>query len=84
MVGFGRASGDGIYRAVLWDVVVNNDHQGLGIGSKIVDALLNARSMKNAERIYLMTTNCEDFYKVVGFKDVNEQKLMVFKKAEFN
>ena len=31
LVGFGRASSDGIYRAVLWDVVVDEGHQGRGI-----------------------------------------------------
>ncbi len=79
MVGFGRANSDGVYRAVLWDVVVRNDNQGLGIGRKVVEALLNSKSMKNVERIYLMTTNCEDFYKVAGFNYVSEQKLMILK-----
>ena len=32
LVGFGRATSDGIYRAVLWDVVIPEDLQGKGLG----------------------------------------------------
>jgi ribosomal protein S18 acetylase RimI-like enzyme len=35
LVGFGRASSDGLFRAVLWDVVVDKDHQGRGLGRRI-------------------------------------------------
>jgi GNAT superfamily N-acetyltransferase len=40
LVGFGRASSDGIYRAVLWDVVVAGDLHGQGLGRRVVEALL--------------------------------------------
>ena len=36
LIGFGRATSDKIYRAVLWDVVVEKSHQKIGIGKKIV------------------------------------------------
>ncbi len=36
MVGFGRATSDGIHRAVLWDVVVAGDLQGRGLGRRVV------------------------------------------------
>ena len=39
MVGFGRATTDGIYRAVLWDVVVAGDLQGKGLGRKVIASL---------------------------------------------
>ena len=79
LVGFGRATSDGIYRAVLWDVVVQNDHQSLGVGGKIVESLLDSKSIKAVERIYLMTTNCEDFYRSIGFDYVNKQKLFLLR-----
>ena len=81
MVGFGRATSDGIYRAVLWDVVVPSDLQGLGIGRKVIEALLNSTSLKDVERIYLMTTNCQDFYQLLGFNYVKNQKLMMVEKS---
>ena len=67
MVGFGRATSDGIYRAVLWDIVVAGDLQGRGLGRKVVEALLSTSAIKNVESVYLMTTNSAEFYKQLGF-----------------
>ena len=77
LVGFGRASSDGVYRAVLWDVVVKDKLQGHGNGRLIVEALLNHDAIKNTERIYLMTTNQLGFYEQIGFKHNINQKLMI-------
>ena len=40
LVGFGRATSDGVFRAVLWDVVVAEAQQGQGLGRRIVEELL--------------------------------------------
>ncbi len=77
LVGFGRASSDGVYRAVLWDVVVPEDLQGQGLGRSLVEALLNARTLRSVERVYLMTTNSSGFYEQLGFELVNQQRLML-------
>lgn len=76
LVGFGRATSDGIYRAVLWDVVVTQEHQGLGLGRSIVEALLQAPCLAGNERVYLMTTTSSGFYERLGFRGVESQKLM--------
>ena len=60
-MGFGRATSDGFSRAVLWDIVVAGDLQGGGLGRKVVEEIINMRTVKNVERIYLMTTNSSDF-----------------------
>ena len=36
LIGFGRATSDLVFRAVLWDVVVASDRQGLGFGKLII------------------------------------------------
>ena len=77
LVGFGRASTDGIYRAVLWDIVVAGDLQGRGLGRQVVEALLSAPSLRNVERLYLMTTNSAGFYHQLGFRNVDPQQLMI-------
>jgi len=82
LIGFGRASSDGIYRAVLWDVVVANNFQGIGYGRLIVEALISNKSLKNTEKIYLMTTNQEGFYIQLGFTTETTQKLMKIEKRE--
>ena len=77
IVGFGRATTDGIYRAVLWDIVVADDLQGKGLGSKVVNALLTAPSIKTVEKIYLMTTHSKEFYLQIGFRECSEQNLLI-------
>ena len=77
LVGFGRASSDGIYRAVLWDVVVAGDLQGRGLGRQVVEALLNAPMVKEAERVYLMTTKSSGFYQQIGFNSAQPQELLI-------
>jgi N-acetylglutamate synthase-like GNAT family acetyltransferase len=77
LVGFGRASSDGVCRAVLWDVVVAGDLHGQGLGRQVVQALLAAPALQRVERIYLMTTNSAGFYEQLGFEQVESQKLLL-------
>jgi len=77
MVGFGRATSDEVYRAVLWDIVVDKKHQKNGLGKIIVDTILKNKLISKAERIYLMTTSCEKFYSKMGFLPEKEQTLMM-------
>jgi N-acetylglutamate synthase-like GNAT family acetyltransferase len=76
LVGFARATSDGIYRAVLWDVVIPEDLQGKGLGRLLVEALMSSPQLRDVERIYLMTTNGAGFYKQLGFQEVAGQRLM--------
>ena len=80
LIGFGRATSDYSFRAVLWDIVVANDLQGNGYGKDIVQALLNAKAIKKAKKIYLMTTEGSKFYQQFGFQIVKKQNLMLLKK----
>ena len=80
IIGFGRATSDEIYRAVLWDIVVADDLQGKGLGRQVVESLLEMPRIKNVERIYLMTTNSKAFYKQLGFKECDQQNLLVKQK----
>ena len=77
IVGFGRALTDGIYRGVLWDIVIDQNHQGKGFGTLIVKNLLSSRKIKNTQKIYLMTTNKKLFYSQFDFKEVNSQNLLI-------
>ena len=77
LVGFGRASSDRVFRAVLWDVVVAGDHQGRGLGRQLVEALLADPALAAVERVYLMTTNSAGFYHQLGFEQMDQQKLML-------
>ena len=76
LIGFGRATTDKSFRAVLWDVVVDKQYENLGIGKKILEAILKNPSISKVERIYLMTTSCSEFYLKQGFIIETNQTLM--------
>ena len=77
IVGFCRALTDGIYRGVLWDIVIDQNHQGKGFGTLIVKNLLSSKKIKNTKKLYLMTTNKKLFYSQFNFKEVTSQDLLV-------
>jgi N-acetylglutamate synthase-like GNAT family acetyltransferase len=67
MIGFARATSDGVYRATIWDVVIHPEYQGAGLGRKLVQTVLSHPHMCRVERIYLMTTHQQSFYQRIGF-----------------
>ena len=77
IVGFGRALSDGIYRGVLWDVVIDQNHQGKGYGRLVINTLLSSKKLRNTKRIYLMTTNRKSFYSQLDFEEVFSQSLLI-------
>jgi citrate lyase synthetase len=77
IVGFGRALTDGIYRGVLWDIVIDQNHQGKGFGKLIVKKLLSSKKVKETKKLYLMTTNKKLFYSQFDFKEVTSQDLLI-------
>jgi ribosomal protein S18 acetylase RimI-like enzyme len=82
LVGFGRASSDGVFRAVLWDVVVAKEHQGQGVGRQLLEQLLGAPTLQGVERVYLMTTQSAGFYEQLGFHTHHGQQLMLLMSNE--
>ena len=77
IVGFGRALTDGVYRGVLWDVVIDQNYQGKGLGTIIIKNLLSSKEIKNTKKLYLMTTNKKLFYSQFNFKEVTSQNLLI-------
>ena len=83
LIGFGRATSDLVFRAVLWDIVIASNRQGLGFGKLIIEAILTDKKIKSVEKIYLMTTNCSEFYKQLGFKLNTKQSLLLINKNKY-
>lgn len=76
LIGSARATSDGIYRATIWDVVIDAEYQGLGLGRKLVETLISHPLLNRVERIYLTTTHQQKFYQRIGFVE-NETTTMV-------
>ena len=79
ILGFGRALSDGVYRSILWDIVIDHNYQGKGYGKLIVNSILESKKIKQSEKIYLMTSNQKDFYYQIGFNQVYSQNLLIKK-----
>lgn len=80
MIGFCRGISDGVYRATIWDVVIDKNYQGLGLGRKLVETALSHPLMSRVERVYLMTTYQQKFYERIGFQE-NQTTTMVLQNA---
>jgi len=67
LIGFGRAITDGIYRALLDDIVIDKNYRNKGLGGQIIDKLMDR--LKNIEEVFLNTgEHLEKFYQKFGFK----------------
>ncbi|MEM9213289.1 MAG: GNAT family N-acetyltransferase [Cyanobacteria bacterium P01_F01_bin.150] len=78
LIGFARATSDGVYRATIWDVVIHPTYQGEGLGRKLVETVLMHPHVRNAERVYLMTTHQQEFYKCIGFEENSTTTMVLF------
>jgi N-acetylglutamate synthase-like GNAT family acetyltransferase len=78
LIGHARATSDAIYRATIWDVVIDPDYRGTGLGRKLVQTVLAHPQVCNVERVYLMTTHQQKFYEHIGFEQNSSSTLVLF------
>jgi ribosomal protein S18 acetylase RimI-like enzyme len=78
LIGFARATSDGIYRATIWDVVIHPHYQGAGLGRKLVQTVLSHPHVSNVERVYLMTTHQQSFYDRIGFQPNSSTTMVLY------
>ena len=80
LVGFGRVLTDYVYRASIWDVIVDKDYQGQDIGTQIMEHILHHPDLKRVDLFWLCTRDKQAFYEKLGFSS-NEQTGMVWIRA---
>jgi N-acetylglutamate synthase-like GNAT family acetyltransferase len=81
LIGFARATSDGVYRATIWDVVIHPDYRGTGLGSKLVETVLSHPRMNRVERVYLMTTHQQKFYEKIGFEQNSSTTMVIHNRS---
>jgi len=68
LVAFARATGDKVFNATVWDVVVRPSHQRLGLGQLVMAALLKELDSYKIPLVTLYADPGTDgFYKRFGF-----------------
>lgn len=84
LIGFARATSDGVYRATIWDVVIHPDYRGAGLGQKLVETVLSHPHVNRVERVYLMTTHQQRFYERIGFEPNTSTTLVLFNQSQLS
>ena len=77
VVGCGRVLTDYVYRASIWDVIVDGRYQGQEIGTEIINRILSHSTLQRVELIWLCTRDKQAFYETLGF-NAKEQTGMVW------
>lgn len=67
LVGFARVLTDSVYRATLWDVVVDVPYQGRGVGEGLMAHVLAHPVLARVEKFWLNTRDKHKFYERFGF-----------------
>ncbi len=82
LIAFTRVITDFVYRAMVFDVIVKPTHRKMGLGAKLMDALVNHPKLQAIESLSLgCLPNMIPFYERWGFTDdVGEMKFMRRKK----
>ncbi|KKD39208.1 MAG: GNAT family N-acetyltransferase [Limnoraphis robusta] len=78
LIGFARVLTDYIYRAVIWDVMVDEAYQKQGLGQTLIQSILEHPQLQSIEAFLLVCLpETIPFYEKLGFtSDVGELKLM--------
>jgi GNAT superfamily N-acetyltransferase len=67
-VAFARAAGDGVFNAVVWDVVVEPSCQGFGLGRAVMERLVDELRRDGVANIVLYAeTRVVGFYRLLDF-----------------
>ncbi|MCM3410463.1 GNAT family N-acetyltransferase [Metabacillus litoralis] len=70
LIAFGRMISDGVYQALICDVMVNPSYQKQGLGKKIIEALLQKCKDSGIQSVQLFSAKGkQQFYKKLGFEE---------------
>lgn len=69
LIGFGRIIADGVHHALIVDLIIHPDYQGKGLGSELLDRLVNKCKDHNIRDIQLFAAKGKfEFYEKFGFE----------------
>ncbi len=76
LIGIGRATGDGVFNATIWDLAVKPDWQNCGVGKLIVNSMLTKLDDCGISLVTLYTSYTKKhFYSKLGF-EINFAKVI--------
>jgi len=81
---FARVLSDGVYRAVLFDVVVHPKYQGKGLARELMEAIVSHPSLAKVEKLILYCRpEVVELYKKWGFtEELGDTRMMMRSTSE--
>lgn len=79
LIGFVQILSDGIKHAYILRLIVHKDYQGQGVGTRIVESLLELLKENNLNPILITKPSEEAFYSKFGFARENNGFISLFK-----
>ena len=74
LIGVGRALSDGICQAAIYNIALDEEYQGLGIGKGIINSLIN--QVKSCNIILYTHPQTIDLYEHLGFRRMKTGMVM--------
>ena len=73
LIGFARVLTDYIYKAMIFDVIVDKRYRGSGLGEILIENILNLEELKNVKNFELYCLDeMTNFYKKYGFEKISD------------
>jgi len=72
LIAFARVLSDFVFKAEIYDVIVDKKYRGLGLGELLLTKIIKHKKLKNIKQFNLQCLDeLEPFYKKFGFKRVD-------------
>ncbi len=78
-VGFARVVTDFVVFAYLMDVIIFKDYQGKGLGKRLINAILEHKSLEKIQTFALKTKDAHELYRQFGFQKVGDSMMWMAK-----
>jgi GNAT superfamily N-acetyltransferase len=84
LVGFCRILTDFVYRASLWDIIIHPDHQGQGLGTALMNYVLEHPAIKDIPLVITYTSDLYPFLEKWGFKEMSGAVILLRSPIEYS
>ena len=78
-IGFGRVVTDYAVFAYLMDVFILPEYRGNGYSKQLMEAIVNAKEIKDCKTWMLKTSDAHGLYKQFGFTELNKPEIVMEK-----
>ena len=80
LIGFVRVLTDRMYKATIYDIIVDQEYRNKGIGRFLLQSIINHEDIKGIQHVELYCdADMKDFYKQLGFMETEPEVFLLRK-----